>query len=162
MATVWNFKLCTGLWPLYISRWFFPGLAIGRTVPSIKPKQFSSGTPIWWMQSALGLQSGWFKYTVVTLDNFRVINIINKIQHAICCHAQDWCWSIPKLLHHVAVTAWVCQPLQTNSSGIPRASTSSGMSFSYSARYSSSSLSSKLNSVYFLYGKSKLVDLFMS
>ena len=42
----WNFNPCTRLWPLYSSRWFFPGRVIGRTVPSTKPKQLLSSAPL--------------------------------------------------------------------------------------------------------------------
>ena len=42
----WNFNAWTRLWPLYTTRWFSSGRAIGRTVPSTKPKQFGRGDPI--------------------------------------------------------------------------------------------------------------------
>ena len=43
---LWNSRAWTRLWPLYTFLWFVPGLQIGRTVPSIKPKQLVSGAPL--------------------------------------------------------------------------------------------------------------------
>ena len=43
--TDWNFIACKRLCPLYIVLCNFFGRKIGRTVPSIKPKQFSRGPP---------------------------------------------------------------------------------------------------------------------
>ena len=51
-ATDWNFKAWILLRPLYKSLLFSFGRLIGRTVPSMKPKQFSSAAPLSWMTSA--------------------------------------------------------------------------------------------------------------
>ena len=44
-ATDWNFILWTRLWPLYTISWCWLGRQIGLTVPSMNPKQWSSGEP---------------------------------------------------------------------------------------------------------------------
>ena len=44
--TLWNFRACTLLCPLYRILWCSPGLDIGLTVPSINPKQFGNGAPL--------------------------------------------------------------------------------------------------------------------
>ena len=41
----WNFRQWTFLWPIYMIRWFTVGLAIGLTVPSMKPKHWDKGDP---------------------------------------------------------------------------------------------------------------------
>ena len=42
-ATDWYFRPCTRLCPLYTIPWFWSGRQIGRTVPSVKPKQLCNG-----------------------------------------------------------------------------------------------------------------------
>ena len=42
----WNLMAWTLLCPLYITLCFLSGLQIGRTVPSINPKQFLNAVPL--------------------------------------------------------------------------------------------------------------------
>lgn len=51
-TTDWNFRQCTRLWPLYMTRWFSPGRQIGLIVPSTNPQQLSKAAPFWWMARA--------------------------------------------------------------------------------------------------------------
>lgn len=44
-TTDWNFRTCTLLCPLCSTLYCSPGLQTGRTVPSMNPKQLSSGEP---------------------------------------------------------------------------------------------------------------------
>ena len=53
----WNFRAWCLLWPFYTSLWFFPGLQIAFTVPSMNPKQFVSAAPLFAI--AVAYRSSW-------------------------------------------------------------------------------------------------------
>ena len=60
-ATDWNFNEWTRLWPLYTILCCWLGRAMGLTVPSINPKQFSRGLPFSWMASTYSCNNGELK-----------------------------------------------------------------------------------------------------
>ena len=95
-AMDWNFSPWTRLCPLYTILSPLPGLEIGRTVPSMKPKR--------WFQHSV--ESNWAKYISILLCYEMTVVVIDKIHDFICNQTQNrnWPW---KTLNHIAESAGI-------------------------------------------------------
>ena len=100
-AMDWNFSQWTRVCPLYTILCPFPGLEIGRTVPSMKPKQLFRGDTF-----SILLKSKWAKYISIPLCYEMTVGVINEIQDFICNQTQNRNWSW-KTLNHIAESAGI-------------------------------------------------------
>ena len=80
----WNLMAWTLLCPLYITICFLSGLQIGRTVPSINPKQFLNAAPLSATASAYlwrlwGFNRNWFQVVSLWPCNSNKIFIISLL-----------------------------------------------------------------------------------
>jgi len=106
-AMDWNFSPWTRLCPLYTILCPFPGLEIGRTVPSMKPKQLFRGDPFQnWDCFSILLNSNWAKYISIPLCYEMTVVVINKIHDFICNQTQNRNWSW-KTWNHIAESAGI-------------------------------------------------------
>ena len=92
-------------------RLFSPGLHIGRTVTSIKPKQFVKAAPRWWITSAYlsklrGLRTWWFHSAILCLW---LSNMLSN--DSVGNYAKLRYWSTKKR-NHVGIATTVGNTLQ--------------------------------------------------